>query len=169
MKKFFASSAAFFLLNFLFINTANAVCPLCTVAVAGGVGIAEWLGIDDTISGIWIGGVVISLIIWIVAWLDKKDIHFKGRKILITFLCYLLVVAPLYPMGIMGHPLDTLWGIDKLLLGIIVGSLFFFLGGLWYFHLKEKHGGHAYFPFQKVVMPVAPLIILSIIFYFITR
>jgi hypothetical protein len=164
-----ASIGAFVLLNLLFINTANAVCPLCTVAVAGGVGIAEWLGIDDTISGIWIGGVVVSLIIWIIAWLDKKNIYFKGRKILITFLCYLLVVVPLYPLEIMGNPLNTLWGVDKLLLGIIVGSIFFFLGGMWYFYLKKKHGGHAYFPFQKVVMPVAPLIILSIIFYFITR
>ena len=169
MKKFFYSIAAFLLLNVLFINTANAVCPLCTVAVVGGVGIAEWLGIDDTISGIWIGGIVVSLIIWIIAWLDKKNIHFNGLKILITLVCYLLIVVPLYPMGIIGHPLNTLWGIDKLLLGIIVGSVFFFLGGIWYFYLKERHGGHAYFPFQKVVMPVAPLIILSVIFYFITR
>ena len=156
------------MLNFLFINSANAICPLCTVAVAGGVGLAEWLGVDDTISGIWIGGIIVSLIIWIVFWLDQKNIYFKGRKILITLLCYLLIIVPLYPLGIMGHPLNTLWGIDKLLLGIILGSVFFLWGGLWYFYLKKRHGGHAYFPFQKVVMPIVPLIILSFVFYYIT-
>ncbi len=69
----------------------------------------------------------------------------------------------------MGRSLDKLWGVDKLLLGIIVGSVFFFIGGLGYVWLKKHNNDRAYFPFQKVVMPVAPLIILSIIFYFITR
>jgi hypothetical protein len=58
---------------------------------------------------------------------------------------------------------------DKLLLGIVVGSVAFWFGAEWYFHLKEKNGGRAYFPFQKVVMPVSPLIIMSIAFYFLTK
>jgi hypothetical protein len=169
VKKLFYNSTIFFLLNLLFIKTANAVCPLCTIAVAGGIGLAEWLGVDDTISGIWIGGLTVSLIIWTIAWFDKKNIHFKFRKILIIFLYYLLIIGPLYPMKIIGNPLNTLWGMDKLLLGIIFGSIFFFFGSMWYFYLKKRHGGHAYFPFQKIVMPVAPLIILSIIFYFVTK
>jgi small-conductance mechanosensitive channel len=61
-----------------------------------------------------------------------------------------------------------IWGIDKLLLGIMLGSATFFAGGIWYYHLKAKNNGHAYFPFQKVVMPVSTLIILSFIFYFLT-
>jgi hypothetical protein len=35
--------------------------------------------------------------------------------------------------------------------------------------LKQKNGGKAHFPFEKVVLPVAPLIILSVIFYFVTK
>ena len=152
-----------------YIPSAFAICPLCTVAVGAGLGLAEWLGIDDTISGLWIGGLIVSLITWTIYWLDKKDIHFKGRKILITLLYYVVLVVPLYPLAHIGHPLHTLWGVDKLLLGIILGSVFFFLGYISYLGLKKAHGGHADFPFQKIVMPVAPLIVLSIIFYFITR
>jgi hypothetical protein len=39
---------------------------------------------------------------------------------------------------------------------------------LWYQALKKRNNGHAYFPFQKVVMPIAWLVLMSTIFYFIT-
>ena len=34
---------------------AQAVCPVCIVAVGAGLGLSEYLGIDDTIAGVWIG------------------------------------------------------------------------------------------------------------------
>ncbi len=109
------------------------------------------------------------MIMWTINWLNKKNIHFKGRKIITTLGYYLLIVIPLYWIGIMGHPLNILWGVDKILLGTIIGSLGFLGAGLWYYRLKAKNGGHAYFPFQKVAMPVGTLLILSLIFYFLTR
>jgi hypothetical protein len=148
---------------------AQAICPICTMAVVAGMGLSRWLGIDDTIAGLWIGALAVSLIAWTISWLDRKNIRFYGRKITVAAAYYLLILAPLYFYHIIGHPLNTLWGMDKLLFGIIVGSVVFLLGALWYYQLKEQNHGHAYFPFQKVVMPVAPLIILSIIFYFLTK
>ncbi|HRZ29924.1 MAG TPA: hypothetical protein P5052_04275 [Candidatus Paceibacterota bacterium] len=32
--------------------TSQAVCPVCTVAIASGVGLCRYLGIDDLISGL---------------------------------------------------------------------------------------------------------------------
>lgn len=150
-------------------HTAYAICPLCTIAVGAGVGLSRWLGVDDTISGLWIGGLTVSMILWTIFWLDEKKVRFFGRKPLIVLVYYALVLAPFYSTDIIGHPLNTLWGYDKLLLGITLGSIVFFLGSIWYLILKKRNNGHAYFPFQKVVMPVSPLIILTIIFYFITR
>jgi hypothetical protein len=151
-----------------FPSQTLAVCPICTVAVGAGVGFSRWLGIDDTITGLWIGGLIVSLILWTISWLDKKNIFFKGRAFWIAFGYYALTVAPLYPMDIIGHPYNKFWGIDKLLLGIILGSLFFFLGAQSYTLIKKKLG-HAQFPFQKVVMPILPLIALSVFFYFLTK
>ena len=45
----------------LFAKKALAVCPICTVAAATGIGFSRWLGIDDTITGLWIGGLTVSL------------------------------------------------------------------------------------------------------------
>lgn len=166
MKKTF-----FFLLSFFltFPLAVKAFCPICTVAVGAGLGLSRWLGIDDTISGLWVGGLTVSLIGWTISWLNSKKIKFKGRKILITILFYGLIVAPLFWTGIMGHPFNKMWGIDKLLLGIIVGSVFFLLAGWLHSGLKRKNNNKSFFPFQRVVLPVGILAILSFIFYFLTK
>ena len=144
-----------------------AVCPVCTIAVLAGVGFSRYLGIDDTITGLWIGGVTVSMIVWTINWFNKKNIHFKGRIILTSLAYYLLIVVPLFFTGIMGHTLNKIWGIDKLLFGIIIGSFSFFIGAQWYESMKKKNNGHAHFPFQKIVMPISPLIFFSILFYFL--
>jgi hypothetical protein len=162
-------SSAVIALSFLIGYPAKAVCPICTVAVASGVGLSRYLGIDDTIAGLWIGGLTVSAIMWTINWLDLKGIRFLGRKPLVVLGYYAMIVAPLYWMGILGHPFNTMWGMDKLLLGIIIGSISFFTSGIWYYQLKRRNNGHSYFPFQKVVMPVSPLVILSLIFYYLVR
>ena len=172
MKKLFLYSAAILGLIIVSTGKALAVCPICTIAVGAGVGLSRWLGIDDSITGLWVGGLTVSMITWTISWFDKKNIRFKGRLIITILGYYLLIVVPLYFMGIMGNPLSTLCAcgiLDKLLLGIIAGSFGFWFGASWYYYLKEKNQGRAYFPFQKVVMPIAPLILLSIIFYLLTK
>jgi len=145
------------------------MCPVCTAAVVTGLGLSRWIGIDDTISGLWIGGLIVSLIIWTINWLNKKNIRFIGRKILVIVVYYGMVIVPLYWTGIMGHELNKFWSIDRLLLGMILGSIGFLLGVWLYSYLKTKNNNRVYFPFQKVVMPVVPLIILTILFYFLTK
>ena len=171
MKKISIYLLFIFAVNFLFAKKALAVCPICTIAVGAGVGLSRWLGIDDVITGLWIGGFIVSMITWTESWLDKKNIRFKGRIFVNVLGYYLLIVIPLFYSGIIMNPLHALCacGLDKLLLGIIVGSFGFWFGASWYYYLKEKNQGRAYFPFQKVVMPISPLIILSIIFYFLTK
>ncbi|PIR07171.1 hypothetical protein COY65_01085 [Candidatus Jorgensenbacteria bacterium CG_4_10_14_0_8_um_filter_39_13] len=167
LKKFFLFSSAS--MGLFLALPAQAVCPVCVVAVGAGLGFSRWLGIDDTISGLWIGGLVVSLIMWTNNWLVKKNFRFKADKVLIASAFFLLVVVPLYWTGIIGHPYNTLWEIDKLILGIVLGSLGFWLGDSAYFYFKKQNNGKVYFPFQKVVMPVVPLIILSIVFYFLIK
>ncbi|MEA5097098.1 MAG: hypothetical protein VB032_00995 [Burkholderiaceae bacterium] len=146
---------------------AWAVCPICTLAVGVGVGFSRWLGIDDAITGLWIGGLIVSMITWTESFLDVRNIRFKGRAYVDTIAYFTLTVIPLYYAGIIGNPINAMCGcgIDKLLWGIVTGSSGFWFGASWYFYLKEKHGGHAYFPFQKVIMPIVPLLFLTMIFY----
>jgi len=152
----------------------HAVCGVCTAAALGGVGLARWLKIDDLVTGLWIGGLLVSVTGWTINWLNKKNIKFKGRKILVTLIYYGLVLVSFYTQGLITHPgnkyIGTAYlGIDKLFLSIIVGTIFFIIAILAYEVIKKKNDGHAWFPFQKVAMPIGTLAILSVVAYLITK
>jgi hypothetical protein len=165
-KKIFFAVLSLFL---FFGRAVHAFCPVCTIAVAGGVGLSRWLGVDDTVTGLWIGGLTVSMIAWTLDWFQKKNIHFYAEKFITIVGYYAIIVLPLYLSDIIGHPLNKFWGVDKLMLGIFFGSIFFLLGGAVHFRLKKKNGDKVYFPFQKVAFSVIPLIILSAVFYLITK
>lgn len=154
------------LIFFILPLSAQAICPICTIAVGACVGLSRYLGVDDLITGLWIGGLIVSMILWTIGWLDKKNVRFYGRKIAVAAAYYAVVIGPFYYSGIMGHPFNKFWGWDKLGLGIAIGSLGFILGVGFHSWLKRKNGGKSYFPFQKVALPIIPLIILSIVFYY---
>ena len=163
MKSIFSISAFLLLIS---SQAAHAVCPVCTIAVGAGLGLAQWLGIDDSISGLWIGALIVSMSIWTISWLSKKEIRFKGRKILIFLAYYLIVILPLYWKEMIGHPQNRLCGIDKLLFGIILGTVLFAAGVIFHNYIRKKNGDKSYFKGQKIVFGIAPLVIASIILYF---
>jgi len=163
-KKFIISS--FIVLSSLIVKSAFAVCPVCTVAVGAGLGLAEYFGIDDSISGLWIGALIVSMSIWTINWLDKKNIRFNGRKILIFLAYYAIIILPLYWKGKIGHPMNRLCGIDKLLFGIILGTALFSAGVLFHNYIWKRNNNISYFKGQKIVAGILPLIIASIILYF---
>ena len=155
----------------LFAEQALAVCPLCTLAVGTGLGLSRWLGIDDAISGLWIGALLLSLTIWTINWLRGKNIKFRFMGFIAGFLYFGLTIGSLFYAKIVGDPLAFLCSCfkDKLIIGVVAGTFAFYFGATLYDHLKAKNGGRAHFPFEKVAMPIAPLVILSIIFYFLTK
>ncbi|MBD3244483.1 MAG: hypothetical protein GF335_00635 [Candidatus Moranbacteria bacterium] len=167
--KIFFTGFALFLIVPIEKALAIAVCPVCTVAVGAGVGLSRWIGIDDMISGVWIGGLTVTVIIWLLNWLKKKKIEFSFKNPTVISLTYLLLILPLYWADIMGAPFNQFCGVDKLLLGILTGSLIFWLAIKLHYKLKKKNNNKSYFPFQKVVIPVLSLVILSLIFYIITK
>ena len=144
---------------------ANAVCPVCVVAVGAGLGFSRWIGIDDAISSMWIGALLVSLSIWTIIWLDKKGWGFKYKKIIVPAAYYLLTFLPLWYYGIIGHPFNIIFGIDKITFGIIFGTAVF-LATVWFHnYLKQKNNGKSFFPYQKVVLPVVILLIFSTILW----
>ncbi len=150
---------------------ASAICPICTIVVSSGVGLSRYLGVDDSVSGLWVGGLTVSAIVWTIDWMEGKKIIFKGRNLLTWLAYYALVLSSFYYTNLINDPIQTLCSCatDKLFLSIVTGSAAFGMGANWYYYTKEKNGGKALFPFQKVVFPVIPLILLSLFFYFLTR
>ncbi len=86
----------------------------------------------------------------------------------VIILMYLFVLIPLRMNGSIGILQNSLWGIDKIVLGVAIGSIIF-LFGVWADKKIRKVRGKQLFKFQKVALPVASLIIASIVLYFVTK
>jgi hypothetical protein len=143
----------------------QAVCPICTIAVGAGLGISRWLGIDDAITGLWIGGLVTSSNMWFISWLEGKGIKSKLWRRAVGLLSYLLLILTLYLFKIAGNPLNTLWGIDKIVLGIVFGSVVFYLSVLTDRYIKKINNGQVLIYYQKVILPMLFLSIISFMYY----
>lgn len=161
----------FFILFFIFILDAFAFCPLCTVLVGSGLGFSRYLNIDDVITGLWLGALVFSLVLWTENFFDKKNIKFKGRFFLNFLLYYFILFYSLYGLKLLSYNNLNIFGIfvDKIIFGIIAGSIVFYFSISLYDYLKIKNNNKPYFPFQKVLMPIFFLLILSFLFYFLIK
>ena len=149
-------------------TTANAFCPVCTVAVGAGLEGARVLGVSDIITGLWAGGLTLSLAAWTASYMYNHGIRSRLAYVL-NYIVYYGLLALVYFIPV-GHSMlkfnsTTMWGVDQFLLGVIVGSLTFWGAGKWYEKIKAHNGGHAWFPFQKVVWPLGALTIITLVFW----
>jgi len=156
----------FYILFFIWDSSVLAVCPLCTIAAAGGIEVTRLLGVDDLISSIWIGGLIVSLSFWFSDFLAKKKILKPIlREILSLILFYLLTIPFLYWGKMIGHPSNTFLGVDKIIFGIAVGSITFIFGVLLDKLLRKINQGKVFIYYQKVILPILFLTLVSFIFY----
>jgi len=151
----------------LMSGRVEAVCPVCVATAATGFGISEWLGISDLIPAIWMGALFSSASLWFINWGTKKGMPFKGFGVIIFATFYAITISLLQTLGMIGITGNIIFGIDKIIFGIIVGTIIF-VGTTMHYEAFKKKRGKALFPFQKVVVPATTLIIASLVFYFLT-
>jgi len=141
------------------------VCPVCVVAIGAGLGLSRWFGIDDLVSSVWIGAFLIAVISWTLNFMKKRKWDFQDDGIVITLAYLILTFIPLYYAGIVGHPLNKIWGIDKIIVGSIIGAVVLFLGHWLHLYFKKINNNKSFFPYQRVAVPVILLILASLINY----
>ena len=98
----------------------QAVCPVCTVAVGAGLGISRLIGIDDSVTGLWIGGLILSSGLWLADFLKKRKLKLPFPELISILLMIIFVIPPLYWSKIIGLQGNSLWGVDKIILGTIL-------------------------------------------------
>lgn len=186
-KKALVSAKAALALAFLAIPAKSfafvpLICDLCTVGVVAGLAVSRYLGVDDSVVGVWIGAVVVALIAMTNAYLENKNVRFKFRDTVIALSYVGFTGASLYLAGVIGLPRNVFFKVsqefagvipaivaDKILVSSVVGALVLVGASKFYQFLKAKNGGKAHFPFEKVFIPLASLAVTSAAFYFVTR
>ncbi len=146
---------------------ANPACAVCTIAVGASLEIARRLGVDDSVVGVWAGAFLVLIGFWTIKWFDKKNWHFAYRDTILLVLS-VAMIGFMYLGRLKYHSevVGFIFYLDPFLFSVIVGALVLILSSNFYQWMKKKNGGHAHFPFEKVFVPVAALMLTSAYFYY---
>jgi len=139
-------------------GVAYAHCPLCVAGAGVGLTLSRLLGIDDTITGIWLGVFLGALAFWFSMNLGRKNKIFRNKLIeLIIYISFtVLTIISFYQFNLIEKHID-IFGFDKLPFGMVVGGVVFYLINL--IHIKH------YFAYQKIIISLGTMTLLSVIFY----
>ena len=146
----------------MFIVPVNAQCPVCIVTVGGGLFIAKKLGLDSLLTALWISGLNVAISFWFVSFIKKpkllKNPFLWTVIMLASTYIYLVSTKQMY------HKNDTFLHVDKVLVGLLVGTLVWLLGIGMDKLMRKYNNGKVLFFYQKVIVPLTLLIVASGIF-----
>ena len=130
-------------------------CAMCVVAIGGGLSISRALGVDDAITGVWLGALLLALATASTAWIRKKFRFKFSCAAVIGYGSIYLLTIPFFIAYDLFSAGGYIWGISRLLFGMITGSAALLLGIYIDKLLRDLKPDHkVFFPFQKVVIPV---------------
>lgn len=138
--------------------------PVCAIGIASGLWLSKILGIDDLTLGLWIGALILSFSVQFNKFLIKHKKAFPLSFWILLILTWLMSFLPLW------HKLnwqsnDLFCGLPRVISGSFIGMLVLFTSDwLDNFILKKFNNNKVYFPYQRVIIPLISLIIVSIIF-----
>ena len=140
-------------------------CPLCVAGAAAGITLTRWVGVDDSITGIWVGAFLGAISFWTQKSLgQRKKVFFHP---FVGFFLYILVFVStlwsFYKFNVVVKHGD-IFGIHKLTFGIILGGGVFYLVDKLNKYLV-KPDGKVFFPYQRMVVSLGSMVILSIFVY----
>lgn len=143
-----------------FIKPVYAQCPVCVVTVGGGLFIAKKFGIDDLLVAIWISGLNTVIAFWMGKLIKKKILNNPLLWSLFLYISTLLYFYFSHQLGVKGN---VFLGIDKVILGMTIGMLIVFLAVFIDKLIRYKNGGKVMVYYQKVIIPVVLLILVTIV------
>ena len=136
--------------------------PICAIGIASGLAISRWLGIDDLTLGLWIGALILSFSIQFDIFLSKK-----GKSFPLSFWAIFLGTSALSFLPILktitSDPSCNILGFPRVICGSVLGALMLFLVDKVNLFVIDKHNKKVYFYYQKAIIPIIALIIISMI------
>lgn len=148
-----------------------AFCPVCAVVAGAGLGIFEWLGVDDSISGAWLGAFILSTAVLSNNYLIKKGKKSNLQLALVALLFYGAVFGGLYwQSGIFmfTNPFNKIFGVNKIIFGTLIGSALLAVSPWIDRGLRKMNNGKTFINYQKILIAIFLLLVSSGILYFLT-
>lgn len=146
-----------------FAPAALAHCPLCVAGAGAGLSLSRLLGIDDSITGVWLAAFLGAISFWTETALIKK----YNLSLIFRPLIYVGIFAAtlwsFYKFNLVVKHGD-IFGIHKLTFGMIVGGILFYLVDVIDDLLIKKYG-KVFFPYQRIIVSLGSMLLLSVGIY----
>lgn len=152
-----------FFLVLVLAPVALAHCPLCVAGAGAGLSLSRILGIDDSITGVWLAAFLEAVSFWTETALVKKQELKPLLRPIIYIAIFALTLASFYKFNLVVKHGD-IFGIHKLTFGIILGGILFYLVDLLDDLVIKKYG-KVFFPYQRTIVSLGGMLILSIGIY----
>lgn len=158
MIYFFLSLVLF---SFIFTSPVFAQCPICIVTVGGGMLLAKKLGVDDFLVSIWISALNTIISFWLA---PKLKIKFFKNPYIFSLILFAFTLFYFQFTDQIGFKSNRLLGIDKIIFGQTLGLIVTFFAVFLEKFTRSKNNGKVLFYYQKVIIPVSLLLIVTFAF-----
>lgn len=152
-----------FIFSLALAKPVSAHCPLCVAGAGVGLSLARILGVDDSITGVWIAALLGASSFYFSAFTLRK-IKFPFKKTVVYLLIFSSTLWSFYKFNLVDLHAGDIFGLHKLTFGVISGAVIFYLADIIDNYLIKKHGG-VFFPYQRIVASLGSMFYLSIFNY----
>lgn len=144
----------------IFPASVSAHCPLCAAGAVAGLTLSRILGIDDSITGVWMAAFLGAMSFWtfnIIA--SKLERKLPLIKEAIYVLIFALTIISFYQFNLVIR-MGDIFGFDKLTFGMISGGITFYIVDRVNDYVISKNG-KVFFPYQRIVVSLGSMLVLS--------
>src|SRR3990170_7280881 len=134
----FCNAFLIFTFSFLILSKVKAHCPLCVAGAGAGLSLSRLLGIDDSITGVWLGAFLGAIAFWTDTALAKKR-KIPYSKPLIYIAIFATTLWSFYKFNLVVR-MVKIFGLDKLTFGMVAGGVLFYLADVIDTLLIKRNG-----------------------------
>ena len=142
-----------------FPGVVSAHCPLCVAGAGAGLSLSRLLGIDDSITGVWLAAFLGATSFWTESFIRRKVKGIWVRPVVYVAIFFLTLVS-FYKFNLVVKHGD-IFGVDKLTFGMVTGGILFYLVDLLDDYLIKKQG-KVFFSYQRIVVSLGSMVLLSL-------
>lgn len=145
----------------------SAHCPLCVAGAGVGLTLSRWIGLDDSITGLWLAAFLGTMSFWIYPSFMRK-IHKPGwfwLKPAIYILIFASSIWSFYRFNLVIR-MEKMFGLDKLIFGMVTGGVVFYLVDEIN-NLIIRLKGKVFFSYQRMVVALGSILLLSFLDYYL--
>ena len=143
----------------VFAPIASAHCPLCVAGAGVGLSLSRLLGIDDSITGVWLAAFLGAVSFWSESLIKRRELRPKLRPF-IYIAVFAATIWSFYKFNLVIR-MGQLFGLDKLTFGMILGgAAFYLIDVVDDFVIKRK--GKVFFPYQRIIVTLGGMLALSL-------